>query len=159
MTEEYFMDHHAIEAAYVPFVSELVKGAFTVPSEGWSAELVAAHIACGNDEIAAAAELIAAGQHPSFDNGAAVDDAQLGVYADRAGGLSGLAAAIETSARRLAAAMEALDENADSQLLRARIVDAGMVVHDKPIPIRKLIEGNVTFHLNNHLEQLRALRR
>jgi hypothetical protein len=159
MTEGHFMDHHAIEAAYVPFMSELAKGPFTVPSEGWSAELVAAHIACGNDEIAAAAELIAAGQHPSFDNSAVVDDAQLRAYADRAGGLSGLAAAIETSARRLAAAMEALDENADSQLLRARMFDAGMVVRDQPTPIRKLIEGNATFHLDNHLEQLRALRR
>lgn len=26
MTEGYFVDHHAFQAAYVPFVSELAKG-------------------------------------------------------------------------------------------------------------------------------------
>jgi hypothetical protein len=30
-------------------------------------------------------------------------------------------------------------------------------VRDGPIPIRELIEGNATFHLQLHLDQLRAL--
>jgi hypothetical protein len=152
------MDRHAIEAAYVPFVTELSKGGFAESADGWSAELVAAHVACSNNEIAAVAELVAAGEQPSFDNLAAVDDEQLRTYADRAGGLGGLAAAIEASAGRLAKAMDCLDDTAKAYLLPAHMVDAGIVVRDEPIPIGTLIEGNATFHLNNHLEQLRALR-
>lgn len=54
--------------------------------------------------------------------------------------------------------MEALDENAETYMMPTRMVDSGTVVRDEPIPIGKLIEGNATFHLDNHLEQLRALR-
>jgi hypothetical protein len=75
--EEISMDSHAVEAAYVPFVTELRNGGFADPVQGWAAELVAAHIACSNTDIAAVAELAAAGQQPSFDTLAAVDDEQL----------------------------------------------------------------------------------
>ena len=57
------MDPDGIERAYVPFVSLLRQGEFTAPSEGWTAEFVAAHVSRNDDLIAETAERIAA---PSF---------------------------------------------------------------------------------------------
>ena len=126
-------------------------------AEGWSVELVAAHVSRNNDLISEAAERIVAGERPSYDNNAAVDDAELGSYADAVGGLAGLADAVETSARRLATAWAALDEATESYLLPVVILDSGNVVNDGPIPIRKFIEGNASFHLDMHFGQLKAL--
>jgi hypothetical protein len=82
----------------------------------------------------------------------------LRAYSDELGGTLGLADAVETSARRLSAAKASLDETTASYLLPAVIRDGGEIVRDGPIPIGTLIEGNASFHLDMHLEQLRALR-
>ena len=151
------MDEDTIQTAFAPFVTALREGSFAVPAEGWSVELVAAHVSRNNDLISEAAERIVAGERPSYDNSAAVDDAELGSYADAVGGLAGLADAVETSARRLATAWAALDEATESYLLPVLILDSGNVVNDGPIPIRKFIEGNASFHLDVHFGQLKAL--
>ncbi len=62
------------------------------------------------------------------------------------------------SARRLAAAWSSLDDETGAHLVPAHIVDGGRVVRDDPVPIRRFIEGNASFHLDMHLSQLRALR-
>lgn len=152
------MDQDSIETAYAPFVAALREGGFAAPAEGWPAELVAAHVSRNNDLIAEAAERIVSGEQPTYDNKAAVDDAELRSYADGVDGLAGLADAVETSARRLATAWAALDEATEGYLLPAVIVHGGTVVNDEPIPIRKFIEGNATFHLDMHFNQLNALR-
>jgi len=148
-----------IGSAFEPFAAELRRGGFAEPAAGWPAELVAAHVARNNDLIAEAAERIAAGEETRYDNEVAVDDAGLRAYAASLGGLPGLAAAVEASGRRLAAARRALDERSSSQLLMVVIRDSGRVVRDGPMPISSLIEGNLSFHLAMHLEQLRSLRR
>jgi hypothetical protein len=152
------MDHDTIETAYAPFVAVLREGGFSEPAEGWPAELVAAHVARNNDNIAEMAERIAAGEQPNYDNALAVDDAVLRVYSDEVGGIAGLANAVETSASRLAAAGALLDETTEGYMLPAIIRDGGDIVNDGPIPIGKFIEGNASFHLEMHLEQLKALR-
>lgn len=152
------MDAETIQNAYVPFVAELREGGFAVPSEGWSAELVAAHVSRNNDLISEAAEQIVAGEDPSYDNRAAVEDDELRSYADLFDGLDALADAVEISARRLATAWAALGETKGTYLLPALIRDAGTVVNEEPIPIRKFIEGNASFHLDLHFAQLTALR-
>jgi hypothetical protein len=152
------MDQSTIESAYAPFVDVLREGGFSEPAEGWPAELVAAHVTRNNDLIAEMAERIVAGEQPSYDNIVAVDDAALRAYAEDVGGLPGLADALEASARRLAAAGAALDETTESYMLPAIIRDGGDIVNDGPIPIGKFIEGNASFHLDMHLEQLKALR-
>src|SRR5580658_2628612 len=98
----------SIEEAYGPFAAMLREGSFDAPAEGWPAELVAAHISANNDLIAEVAELVAAGSVPSYDNAAGVDEEQLGALVSRAGGLAGLAGAIEESAARLARAYGSL---------------------------------------------------
>jgi hypothetical protein len=152
------MDHDTIESAYAPFVAVLREGGFSEPTEGWPAELVAAHVTRNNDLIAEMAERIAAGEQPEYDNLVAVNDAALRAYSDDVGGIPGLADAIETSARRLAAARVALDEVTADYMLPVIIRDGGDIVRDGPIPIGSFIEGNASFHLDLHFEQLRALR-
>jgi uncharacterized protein YciI len=152
------MGQDTIEPAFGLFVAELRQGGFGEPGEGWSAELVAAHVARNNDLIAEAAERVAAGQQPTYDNAAAVDDANLHAYASEVGGIPGLAAAIEASAHRLTVARMALDATNESYPLPVVIRDSGKVVNDGPIPIAGFIEGNASFHLDMHLKQLRSLR-
>jgi hypothetical protein len=152
------MDRITLESAYEPFVAALREGGFEAPEQGWPAELVAAHVARNNELIAEAAEAIAAGQQPTYDNRAAVDDAELRAFADAVGGIAGLAAAVEASAKRQAKAWAALGEGTAGQLLPVVIVDAGRVIRDDPVPIGSFIEGNASFHLDRHLEQLKALR-
>jgi uncharacterized protein YciI len=152
------MRQDTIEAAFGPFVAELRQGGFGQPVAGWPAELVAAHVARNNNLIAEAAERVAAGEQPAYDNAAAVDEANLRSYAAEVGGIPGLAQAIEASARRLSLARLALDETHRSYPLPVVIRDSGRVVEEGPVPIARFIEGNASFHLDIHLEQLRSLR-
>jgi hypothetical protein len=149
---------HAIEAAYEPFVAELRKGGFVEREDAWPAELVAAHVACNNDLIAEIAERIAAGEEPSYDNAEAVDEARLREYVAEVGGLERLAGAVEQSACRLAAARAALSDRAAAHELPVIIRDSGEIVRDGPLAIGGFIDGNASFHLDRHLEQLRSLR-
>ncbi len=147
----------SLDAAYAPFIAALLAGGFRQPADdGWPAELIAAHVARNNDVIAATAEHIAAGHHASYDNAVTVDRAGLTRYAGRAGGLAGLAGEVGRSAARLAAAAGALGDRADTQV-PVLIRDSGEIVQDGPMPIGALIDGNATFHLGVHLDQLKSL--
>jgi len=151
------MDLGTLESAYEPFLATLREGGFQAPAEGWPAELVAAHVARNNELIAEVAEKIVAGEQPTYDNRTAVDDAELRAFSDAVGGIAGLAEAVEASARRQARAWSALADNTAGYMLPVVIVDGGRVMRDDPVPIRSFIEGNASFHLDMHLEQLRAL--
>lgn len=147
----------SFDAVYAPFVAALLAGGFGPPADGeWPAELVAAHIARNNDLIAAVAEQIAAGHEISYDNRDGVDDAELARYASDAGGLAGLAREVERSAGRLARARDSLGDRAGTPV-QVIIRDHGQIVRDGPMTIGAFIEGNGSFHLDLHLEQLKAL--
>ena len=151
------MSAGSLDAAYAPFVASLLAGGFGPPPHGeWSAELVAAHVARNNDLIAAVAERIAAGETAGYDNAAAVDEAELAMYTAQAHGTAGLAREVERTAGRLERARNALGERALTPV-PVLITDHGQVVRDGLMPIGQLIEGNVTFHLDLHLNQLKAL--
>jgi uncharacterized protein YciI len=154
------MDSVNIEAAYAPFVAALLAGGFEAPPEGeWSAEKVAAHVVRNNDLIADAAEKIAAGTPVSYDNATSLDEEALDQLIDLAGGLVGLARELERSAMRLSRSYVALgDANVHTEL-PVVIADHGQTVRDGPMSIGDLIEGNASFHLEMHYEQLRALQR
>ena len=151
------MEHEEIVQAYQPFADMVRAGGFSEPATGWDASLVAAHIAANNDAIAALAEAIAEGHEPSYDNAEVIDDAQLRHVVSAAGGLEGLADLVETSAERLARAWELVGPEAGATEVPVKIADGGQIVRDGPVPIRRFIEGNATFHLQIHLDQLRAM--
>ncbi|MGO9560103.1 MAG: YciI family protein [Acidimicrobiales bacterium] len=152
------MGSEMVEAAYAPFVASLLAGGFEVPTDGgWPAELVAAHVVLNNDLIAETAEKVAAGEEVSYDNLKAVDEEELARYIEGVGGLSGLAGEVERSAARLGRSLDALDEEKAQTSVHVVIRDGGQVVVDRPMPIGGFIEGNASFHLDLHHDQLRAL--
>jgi hypothetical protein len=151
------MESAEIEGAYRAFADTLRAGGFTQPDTGWDASLIAAHIASNNDLIASVAEDIAAGRSPSYDNAEVIDDERLREIASVAGSLEGMARLVTTSAGRLARAWEMLGPELGKIEVPAKIADGGQVVRDGPIPIRAFIEGNATFHLELHLDQLQRL--
>lgn len=146
----------SIEAAYTPFIASLRAASFTVPDEGWPAELIGAHVAMNNDLIAALAESVAAGEEPSYDNEVGVDDEALRSFVEASGGLAGVADAVERSAVRLAAAYDALGERSGT-LVPVVIRDGGSIVADRPMAVGAFCEGNASFHLDLHRRQLDAL--
>lgn len=151
------MASEALMAAYAPFVASLRAGGFSDPEAGaWPAELVAAHVVKNNDLIAATAELVAEGASVSYDNAATVDEVELAAYATSIGGLPELAAEVERSAARLAAARDALGAKAGTPV-HVVIHDSGTLVQAGPIPIGVFIDGNTTFHLRLHHDQLKSL--
>jgi hypothetical protein len=148
---------HPTQDAYSPFVALLREEHFSTPSNGWSAELIAAHVAHSNNRIAHVAEQILLGESPSYDNRDDIDDAELLAYADSVGGLDGLTLAVETSAARLASAADALSDDQREQLIPVVIVDGDTVVVDGPVPLGAFINGNAGVHLDLHHRQLQAL--
>ena len=151
------MSSVSLQTAYAPFVASLLGGVFAPPADGgWTAELVAAHIVLNNDLIAATAERVAAGEEVAYYNGEIVEDAQLARYAAEIGSLAGLAREVERSAARLERAGQSLGERADTPV-HVNIRDGGEIVQDGPMPIGALVEGNASFHLGRHLDQLKAL--
>ena len=147
-----------LQAAYAPFVACLLAGGFEAPADGeWSAELVAAHVALNNDLIAETAEKVTAGQEVAYDNEGAVDESALTRHVESVGGLTGLAADVERTAGRLESAREALGEELAGTLVHVVIHDGGKTVVDGPVPIGAFIDGNAGFHLDRHLDQLKAL--
>ena len=151
------MTSESVAAGYAPFVATLLAGRFSDPPDGgWPAELIAAHVTRNNDLIAATAEQVAEGAEVSYDNASTVDDVELAGYATSVGGLAELAGEVEQSAARLEAARDALGAKAATPV-HVVIRDGGTVVQDGPIPIGAFIDGNATFHLRLHYEQLKAL--
>lgn len=151
------MDNAEIEDAYRTFALTLRAGGFLQPDTGWDASLIAAHIAANNEAIASVAEDIAAGQPRPYDNAEVIDDERLSEIASAAGSLDALAELVMTSAARLARAWELLGPELGTVEVPAKIADGGQVVREGPIPIRTFIEGNATFHLQLHLDQLQRL--
>jgi hypothetical protein len=148
---------HSPQDAYHPFVALLREQNFSTPAEGWSAELIAAHVAHTSNRIAHVVEQVLVGEIPSYDNRDDVDEAELLAYADSVGGLDGLTLAVETSAARLASAAAALNEIQREQLIPVAIVDGNTLVVDELVPLGAFIEGNSTFHLDLHHRQLQVL--
>lgn len=152
------VDGQDIREAYQPFVKALRGGGFVEPSSGWGPSLIAAHVAANNDAIASVAEQIAGGDHPSYDNIDVIDDDLLSGLAESAGSLETLAELVTTSAERLARAHEVVGGERGATEVPATIRNADDIVREAPIPIREFIEGNATYHLQLHLDQLNELR-
>jgi hypothetical protein len=147
-----------LQASYAPFVTTLRHSEFDVPNDGWSEELITAHIIANNDLIAKVAERIGAGESPGYDNEAAVDETALRLLVDAAGGISGLADAVERSATRLAVAQGNLTDDTSRIEVDVMIHSDGAIVVDQRVPIGELIAGNASFHLESHYESLVALK-
>jgi Mycothiol maleylpyruvate isomerase N-terminal domain len=152
------MEPEAIEQAYITFVRELRDGGFERPEQGWAAEHIAAHVAINNDHFTSAVRDLLATGEASYDNERAVDIEQLTAYASAFDNLGDLADDVARSATDLAVAYGDL-ETADAETEFPIVIHhEGRIVRDGPGPIGELIEGNASYHLSMHLDQLLALR-
>ncbi|MGC2486518.1 MAG: maleylpyruvate isomerase N-terminal domain-containing protein [Acidimicrobiales bacterium] len=142
---------------YDPFVALLRNGQFSAPADGWSAELIGAHIARATDHMAALVDQVLAGETPAFDNRDDVNEGELREYIEAHGGVGALADTLDGSARELAAVAAALDDGQRDTPITVMLVDNGVVVVDQPIPLGALLQTHVNLHLSGHLEQLQAL--
>jgi hypothetical protein len=151
------MECEEIESAYEES-SALVRSAIsTAPATGWSIEMIGAHIALNNEQIALVAEKVARGESASYDNASRVGDDTLRAFVDRVGGGGGIADGITRSAHRLAEARRQLGDNPALTEVPVVIHDGGEVVVEQPLAIGDFIVGNATYHLEAHLEQARSL--
>ncbi len=147
-----------LERAYVPIVRELRDGGFERPLHGWAAEHIAAHLATNNDLLTGAVRDVLAGGAASYNNESAIDVDLLTAYASKFASLGDLADDVARSATDLAVACGDLaSQESDSQIPLV-IHHDGRIVRDGPGSLLELIEGNVTYHLSMHLDQLLALR-
>jgi uncharacterized protein YciI len=146
-----------LESSYDDFVLTLRSRRFLVPDHGWTAELIGAHVAANNDLIADLAERVARGDQPTYDNADEIDDVALAAYVARVGDANAVASEIERSAQRLARARDSLGSEGLEYQLPAIIRDGDTIAHDGPLPLGAFIAGNADFHLERHVEQLRAL--
>jgi hypothetical protein len=142
---------------YGPFVALLRDGQFSTPAEGWSAELIGAHIARATDHMAELVNEVLAGGTPAFDNRDDVEEDELREYIESRGGVGALADALDGSARQLSDVAAALDDGQRDVLIPVKLVDNGAVVVDRPVPLGALLQTHVNLHLSGHFEQLQAL--
>jgi hypothetical protein len=147
-----------LESAYITFVRELRDGDFDQPGDGWSAAHVAAHVALNNDLFISAVRDVLVSGPAGYDNRSAVDLDQLTAYASKFENLGDLADDVARSATDLSVAYgDLLAAEADTDIPIV-IHHDGHIVRDGPGSLAELIEGNATYHLAMHLDQLLALR-
>ena len=152
------MQPEDLENAFVPIVRELRDGDFERPEQGWGAEHIAAHLAVNNDCLTDAARDLLARRAASYDNESAVDMDELTAYASKFASLGDLADDVARSATELAIAFGDLkSQDADTKIATV-IHHEGRIIRDGPGSLVELIEGNATYHLSMHLDQLLTLR-
>lgn len=153
------MDAAEIEQAYEPFAQALEAGGFRrpEPGEGWTAEMIAAHVALNNDSFTSAVRQLRETGAASYSNELQVDDEVLAAHVATVGASLELAADVRRSAHALAQAFQELGD-AKSAQVPITIRHEGRIVHDEPGELTEWIERNATQHLTMHLTQLLALR-
>jgi hypothetical protein len=125
------------------------------PPEGeWDATQILAHIASVDAGILATAYSVASGAEASYDNGTSLDIATL---ARIAGDGAGLRDRIRHQGDALCALGETLSETELATLVPTRLMSAGVVQVDQPVPLEALIMGLADDHLPRHTTQLLAL--
>jgi uncharacterized protein YciI len=151
------MEPNDFESSYDDFVLTLRTRTFRRPDDGWTAELIGAHVAANNDLIADMAERVTRGEKPAYDNADEIDDVELTAYVARIGDANAVASEVVRSTQRLARARDALTSDQRNYQLPAIIRDGDTIVHEGPVPLGSFIDGNADFHLSRHVEQLRQL--
>jgi hypothetical protein len=145
--------------AYADFIDEVSAGGFGAPADGgWTAEQVAANVVYSHEELISVTEAVLVGDKVSYDDRERTDLRELDRYVAEYGGLRGLADRLAETVTVLRDLAGQLAERANT-LVPVRIVEAGEVIVDQPLPWGKLLELDEEVYVPRRLEQLRALRR
>ena len=154
------MDVTRLRQAHDDFLAVAAAGGFGPPPAGeWDADRVLAHIALGEMSAAAAALAIAAGQRPSYDNRASLDEWNLQRVVREACDAGDVTGLVRRYGELLCDIAAGLTERELEVSLPVLIMSKDQVLVDEPRPLRALLAGLGKVHLPAHAEQLRDLRR
>jgi hypothetical protein len=129
-------------------------GGFGPPADGWTAEMVVAHMAATTEQVVAAARAVLAHEDAAVDNAEAVDDERLRGQ----GSMPELIDRFHTASRQLIDVAAQLTDGLEDVEVPIHLIDGGEVVIDGPMPIGRFVQIHAEFHLPGHLSQLEALR-
>jgi hypothetical protein len=143
--------------AYSAILEVARRGRFRPPPEGWSAEMLVAHLASNDELFIAVTEDLLAGRKAGYDNLPAVTDAQLEQRVAAAGSLEALIEQAGATSSRLLELVARLDVQQASAMVPTKITSSGAVVVDQERSWGRTLAGQARFHLPLHLDQLKEL--
>lgn len=153
------MDTAALRTAHEDFLKVAGEGGFGPPPPGeWDAERLIAHVAASDAIIGSVALAVAAGQRPSYDNRASLDEQNLRRLVAECGGLGGVIEFARAQGGVLCEVAGGLPESAWSVRVNVFIVSGTELVVDEPWTVERLVRGVGAFHLPQHAQQLARLR-
>ncbi|MEV4130548.1 SMI1/KNR4 family protein [Dactylosporangium sp. NPDC049742] len=153
-----FVNGPMLQERYGEFVAELRQGGFSPPARGWSAGLIAAHVARNTELLSEVANALVgmpgAAADLRYDNTAAFDPVVLNSYASL--GTAALADRIASLSSNLRAATDGLDRS--SPRIQIRLVEGTDVLVDGPESLSGVLNALWGRQLPLRIRQLRALR-
>lgn len=149
------MDTASLESTYERILDLAASGQFGPGEDGWSAEMVLAHVTVNDDLlIEALRDVLANKPTHRYDNALSTDDGHLA----QQGTLPELIDRLRTSSRQLCDLAGQLGALEDTPVV-VHIADGGqVVVDDEQWPIGRLLQVHGEMHLPGHLSQLEGLR-
>ncbi|AYF74376.1 hypothetical protein D7D52_11465 [Nocardia yunnanensis] len=129
------------------------------PASGeWNADQILAHVCLVSSATVAAAAAVAAGEHTVYDNRIAQDIWTIDRLVDLAGGRPGLRERLRRQAEILCGfGGSALTAAELDTLVPTRLISAGALLLDQPMPLRSLFTGLIDAEIPGHTRQLLAL--
>jgi len=133
------------------------QGGFHPPENGWTAELVVAHLLATTENFLAVGDGVKRGERPDCGDPEVVADDTLARRASQSGGLAGLSAQLAEAGERLAAHADSLSDAEAATPVRFTVYHEGRQLVDEPRAWGKILAGQTSFHLPLHRKQLEAL--
>ena len=144
--------------AIAKLAHDIGAGRFRTPLTGWSAEMIAAHVAVNNEIFTELAVGLNVGRAVGYDNTQSANDEILKTFIGACGGLDGLVKRLTTSGDQLLQALAVLTPEQFNSELPVRIVHEGAVIADGWETFSILVDRHLTSHLEMHERQVAKLR-
>jgi DinB superfamily len=145
--------------AYGTIVDLARRGGFRAPENGWTAELVLAHLIATTENFLAVGAGVKRGERLDCGDPELVADEELTRRVADAGDLAGLSARLEATAEELAAHADSLTDSEAAAVVRFTVYHDGQQLMDEPRAWGSILAGQTSFHLPMHRQQLEALAR
>jgi hypothetical protein len=155
------MDVRSLQTAYASFIEMAASGPFNAPAnpEKWTAEMIVAHIAAIDYQMADTISELLAGRTPSHENRAAIRAPHLRAIVAAAGDWPGLITTVRQSSAVVCTLASEVDADTADKPFPALLQSGEKIVFDAPMSLNfLLLKAQAQMHLPGHTEQLRALK-
>jgi hypothetical protein len=155
------MDVGSLQTAYAAFIEIAASGPFATPAnpEKWTAEMIVAHIAVIDYQMAATISELLAGRIPTHDNRAAIRAPHLRAIEAAAGDWPGLIATVRQSSAVVCALAGEVDADTAAKPFPTLLQSGEKVVFDGEMTLTfLLLQAQAQMHLPGHMKQLAALK-